>query len=325
MGIGLLIDDRGDDMYKAGASTTAQGGGVFDDRKDGESIGILVDGEGRDVFSEGLEGKRIWRRGDIGSGIDSDGKLDPVWPAPIRGSFKKGPKLLSQNSMETAELFSIERILPELEAPLSSEASWDNVSDSLAEKGPQILPVLCQYLKIKDVTVHRVIEEAVKKLGQNCLEDIHGFLQGEETNTKQKKYLLYVLGDIENKNSRDVFQSFLTYENDLVQAMALRGFYKLQVPLPSELKEKFSASSNSAVRRYLGLALQASDDAESMQLLCEMLGDENFHVRYAAYKSLIKRKQQAIPYLEELRQRPGLFPYVYRMADDIMLENNGKQ
>lgn len=319
VGIGLFIDDKGDDTYKAGSTNTIQGSGAYDKRRDAESIGVLVDGEGKDVFSGDIEEKGVWRRGDIGGGIDSDGQLRSVWHEPPEGSFlRSGPEVSFQDNKKKEEDSWEKWLLPELEAPLFLEESWDRASESLAEKGPHIIPSLCKYLEIKDVSVHRAIEETFKKLGESYLEDVHDFLQSEDTSVREKRFLLYVLGEIADANSRGVFLNFLNHESSSIQAMALRGFYKLHEPPPFEVFEKLCASRSSAVRRYLCLALQSSDDVKALQLLCDMLADEDFQVRHAAYRVLKEKKQQALPFLKELKLKHGLLPSVYRMVDDII-------
>ena len=130
--------------------------------------------------------------------------------------------------------------------------------------------------------------------------------------------MLYVLGEIADVNSRGVFLDFVRHESSSIQAMALRGLYKLNEPPPFELFEKFYTSKSSKVRKYFCLALQSSNDVKALQILCDMLDDEDLQVRYAAYRVLKEKKQEALPFLEELKLRPGQLSSVYRMVDAII-------
>ena len=77
-GRGILIDEQGDDTYAAGTQGT-QGCGIFDVRRDEMSIGILVDGSGSDTFKGNGKSNNVWTCGEIGGGIDAEGRMPAVW------------------------------------------------------------------------------------------------------------------------------------------------------------------------------------------------------------------------------------------------------
>ncbi len=316
-GIGILIDDKGDDIYRTGSNNTIQGSGVYDKRRDAESIGILVDRDGEDTFSGNTGEIVIWTRGEIGGGIDHDGELASVWHDPAEKFLFNGSNFSFRENIKTGNNSCKNWLLPELEAPLFSEASWERAAESLSEKGPEIIPPLLKYLTIKDVLVQRTVEETLKKIGIEYLSDIHGYLQQEETGVMEKKFLLYVLGDIKNIGSKDIFKEFLNNKNSSVQAMALRGLYKLNTPPHIEMSEKLFKTGNSEIKKYLCLSLRASEDQKSLKLLYRLLADDDFQVRHAAYRVLKERKQQDIAFLKKLKKKHGILPSVSRMADDI--------
>ena len=70
-GIGLLIDEQGDDTYTAGADGT-QGCGKYDERRDEVSIGILADAGGNNIFTGKGKNVKLWTSGQVGGGISRD-------------------------------------------------------------------------------------------------------------------------------------------------------------------------------------------------------------------------------------------------------------
>ena len=124
-------------------------------------------------------------------------------------------------------------VVPELEAPLITEDSWEKAAATLAGKSPAIIPALVQYLGIKDVLVSRTLEETFKKIGQRDVKSIHNLVQQKNLESSKKAFLLYVLGDIANPQSQDLFLELLKNKDAKVQAMALRGLYKLKVCPPT--------------------------------------------------------------------------------------------
>ncbi len=313
-GIGLFIEDKGNDTYKIQQRTSVQGSGSYDKRRDTVSVGIFIDGEGEDT---GLRTKGLWTQGDIGGAINSDDRLSSFWYEPLKSNCFQHYELGYDNSSSKADENWQQWILPELEEPLFGEESWENASAALAAQGPHIIPALLQYLEIKDVSLHRTIEETFKKLGEYCLEDIHRYLKKDVRTAREKKFLLYVLGDMSHAESQEVFLDFLSDNSSALQAMALRGFYKLQEPVPLEMAEMFFESTSSTVKRFLCLALQYADGDVSLQMLTKLLTDSAMQVRQAAYRVLQEKTMGARPFLKELKAQSGLLPSVYRMIDDL--------
>ena len=66
-GIGLLIDEKGDDSYTVKRQHNTQGYG--DLRREYGSIGVLLDIEGDDAYSSGGDAE-FWEKGTYGIGID---------------------------------------------------------------------------------------------------------------------------------------------------------------------------------------------------------------------------------------------------------------
>jgi len=318
-GIGLFIDDNGNDRYKTKNNDSTLGSGVYDTRRDTESIGIFIDRQGEDIFLPPPDQEILWKRGKTGGGIDSDGSSASAWQLPLDTRSLATPLPLTKKEVPIkTDPLEVE-LLPELEASLFLEKSWEAAAEALAQKGPRIIPLLLHYLDIKDVPVRRTVEETIKKLGEDYLQDIHDTVIHENTRPHEKKFLLYVLGDIEKSVSKYLFLEYLTHENSAIQAMAIRGLYKLKEPPPIELLEKIYNIADSAAKKYLALALQSSNREEELDILCRLLTDENFQVRHAAYRSLKEINSQAVlPLLEHLRSETGLLPSVYNMADDLI-------
>lgn len=316
-GVGVFIDDRGNDSYTATGSSNL-GAGTYDERRDMESLGIFIDREGDDVLPASLTGKKIWRQGAVGAGTDATETRRSLWDEPVQFDLSAYPKTVASRADGEKSRSSETGLLPELEARLFLEDSWEKASTSLAGKGPSIIPALCAYLAIKDISLQRTVEETFKKLGKKYLDDIHHFLIQEDTQQQTQVFLLYVLGDIQNKESKDVFLRFLSHGTTAVQAMALRGLCKLHEPPPDGLLQTMSQSASGSVRRYLCLALGASDEEQALKLLCQLLGDGDFQVRHAAYRVLGEKREQARSMLKEQRARNESPPSVCRMIDELL-------
>ena len=306
-GIGLLVDEQGDDTYTAGADGP-QGSGKYDERRDELSIGILVDAGGKDFFTGLGKDKKIWTQGRMGGGIDGDGSLPAIWREPFEkaqrqpafaqgyggragteaegksGIRGKTPALSTQHAARSAQRESA--IVPELEALLLTEESWQKAADALAGRAPAIIPALLEYMDIKDVVVQRTLEETFRKIGWKNARDLNDMVTKKNLDRPKKTFLLYVLGDIADPQSRDLFLILLQDQDSAVQAMALRGLYKLKASPPLQVAQQLAKSRNADVRKYLALSLCSADDKAAAALLKKLRLDNDFNVRYAAGKRM---------------------------------------
>ncbi len=284
-GRGLLIDEKGNDTYEAGVDGT-QGCGKFDERRNEGSIGLLIDGDGEDTFSGQGRERKVWKSGRWGGGIDYKGYLPTIWKEP----FKKSSKMDILSSLKLEEIKIDEKwkqfILPELEAALHTEEEWIKAAETLIKQGPSVIPALLKYLEIKDVNVQRTLEETFKRLGKDYIKDIHSFLQKDEIDKGKKRFLLYVLGDFGNLESKEIFLKYLNDEDSSLQSMALRGLYKLKETPSFEDATRLSKSENMDVRRYLCLSLQSNQNPVWIPLLNRLLKDFDFNVRFSASEAL---------------------------------------
>ena len=98
--------------------------------------------------------------------------------------------------------------------------------------------------------------------------------------------MLYVLGNLENPQSHGLFLELLKNKDAKVQAMALRGLYKLKVSPPAKDVKRLAKSKNVEVRKYLALSLKYSRDKSAVPLLEKLHNDSDFNVRYAAAEAL---------------------------------------
>jgi len=295
-GCGLFFDENGNDGY-CGNGDTLRGYGTYDDRRDMISVGLFIDRAGRDSFPSGAENARIWRRGEIGAGMVGDGSSVVLWKEPWqqKRTVRNAPVPVPEEDNKTQGI-----TLPELEAPLFLEDSWERAATSLAARGPEVLPMLCTYADIKNVSVQRAIEETVKRLGRDHLAALHSFLMDKPC-AKALPVLLFALGEIANKTSEPVFIHFLSNENPAVQALALRGLYKLSAPLPVQYHTIVRQSPSAAVRRFYALALGGQPDTYASATLCHLLEDSDLQVRFAAYRALRKQGGAALPSVRNVK------------------------
>lgn len=180
----------------------------------------------------------------------------------------------------------IQFILPELEGPLDGEESWTKAVDALSEKGPAVIPSLLMYLDIKAVPIRWILERAFQKIGSQYLKDIHSFVQKDEMEKRKRVYLLHILGDIGNRESQKIFLRFLDEEDASLQALALRGLYRLKESPSVGDAHRLSESRSRDVRRYLCLSLRSGQKPEFIPVFLRLLNDDDFNVRFAASEAL---------------------------------------
>ena len=284
-GRGLLIDEKGNDVYEAGTDGT-QGDGKFDVRRDERSIGLLVDGEGEDIFSGKGKDQKLWRSGQLGGGIDYKGRLPAIWKESFRRDLVSDISISSRFKDMREDKEWSQFILSELEDPLATGESWTKAAEALSKQGPSVIPALLKYLEIKDVSVQRALEETFKMMGEKYLGDLHSFIQRDDVMKEKKVFLLYVLGHIRSPESKGIFLKFLNDKDRPMQAMALRGLYKLKELPPMEDAVKLSKSESMDVRRYLCLSLQSHRNPEFIPLLTGLRKDPDFNVRFDASLAL---------------------------------------
>jgi hypothetical protein len=288
-GTGLLIDEEGDDAYTAKADST-QGSGTYDSRRDEVSTGILVDAGGKNVFTGKGKEAGLWTSGQVGGGISGDGSLPALFVTRDswlvnRLSNSRAQDNNAKLSTQNATLKTPDTV-PELEAPLLTEDSWQKAADALAARAPAVIPALLDYLDIKDVVVQRTLEETFKKIGKKNVQDLQAIVLDSSTAVSRKLFLVYVLGDIASPQSRALFLKLLDDKDSRVQAMALRGLYKSKTSPPVKAAQRLAQSDNADVRRYLALSLRGSDTGAAEALLESLQHDRDFNVRYAATKRM---------------------------------------
>ncbi len=177
-------------------------------------------------------------------------------------------------------------IMPELEAQLVTEDSWQKAAAALAGRVPAVIPELLEYMDIKDVVVQRTLEETFKRIGKKNVSCLHAIVVQKGSATSQKTFLLYVLGDIANQQSQELFLKLLDEKDAKVQAMALRGLYKLKVSPPARDANRLAKSENADVRKYLALSLCSADYKAAAAILEKLQLDKDFNVRFAAGKRI---------------------------------------
>jgi len=296
-GLGLLIDEQGDDAYTAGVDGT-QGSGKYDERRDEVSIGILVDAGGKNVFTGKGKDKKLWASGQVGGGIGGDGSMPAVWSEPYEKAQRhkgaeaagksgtRGSGLGVRGNISAPSTQNKSDLVPELEAPLVTEESWEKAAGALAGRAPAIIPALLAYMDIKDVVVLRTLEETFKKIGKKNVQALHAVVLQNTIAPSKKTILLYVLGDLANPRSQDLFLKLLDNQDAKIQALALRGLYKLKVCPPVKDAKRLAQSESVDVRKYLALSLRGSDNRAAAELLKKLQQDRDFNVRYAAMKRM---------------------------------------
>ncbi len=317
-GAGMLVDERGSDTFQAGRQSSVQGGAQYDARRDAVSFGMLIDGSGDDMFSSAPAKQGVWVHGSVGGGADASGEYVSLHPGPYKKNALDSIEMVPVPDAGLQKYAESAQVLEALEQPLFLKDSWNRAAASLAEKGPEILPPLCSYVSIKDVSVRRAVEETVRKIAESHLENIHEYVLKKEIRASHKRFLLFVLGEVGSRESYDVFMQYISSEHAALQAMSLRGLSILKEAPPAEMLSRLAEHENSAVRRYLARTLAYSQAADVLRVCAGLLADDDFDVRHAAFHSIKKHARQALPVLNALREDPACTGLSRLLVDDLI-------
>ncbi len=316
-GIGIMVDQSGDDCYLSG-SFNSQGSGQYNDETQEGSIGLFLDLAGNDRYSGKGGNNLLWRQGQYGGGIDlSNG----VWqnPLPYNSSTILTLKQNWTKIEKQPPVFLKEQPLPELESDFSDNNYRQQVIFELSARGPAIIPQLLDYLAIKDTQLTRLVSEILKGMGPKAIPSLHEILHKKTLDISRTAVLLSVLADIRDEESSDTFYSFIGSNDPHLRTLALRGLIALNHPDLPDLLLSGSQDASKSVRKYSALALKGSDDPTTLRALTDLLGDQHFSVRFAAFEGLQKKEDRAKPYLlESISENNGYPEYTFDLREDLL-------
>jgi len=316
--VGMLIDQEGNDSYQC-ESFNSQGSGQYNTKREAGSIGLLIDLQGKDRYRGKGSDNHLWHQGEYGGGIDS---FKSFWNS-VTLPWSNEDLLLDQRKVSLPEepVFEKKELLPELEANLNDEAYKQAVIEKLSERGPSIIPHLVDYLDIKDTLLKLTIMEIIKKIGKDAGSVLRTLLQDTALDNSYNYYILYMLGDIADEGSQDLFSSFLEVEDPKLRAVAMRGISKLDPYLPLDKLMTYAEDENPSVRKYLAIALNNYKEPAVFTSLTGLLADNNFNVRFAASESLKNKGEQAKKPLLDLINNQDSYPeYASDLAGDVLGE-----
>jgi HEAT repeat protein len=163
--------------------------------------------------------------------------------------------------------------------------------------------------------------EIIKTIGKDAGPELRTLLQDTSLDNSYNYYILYMLGDIADEGSQDLFSSFLEAEDPKLRAVAMRGISKLDSYLPLDKLMAYAEDENPSVRKYLAFALNNYKEPAALTSLTGLLADNNFNVRFAASESLKNKGEQAEKPLLDLINNQGSYPeYASDLAGDLLEE-----
>jgi hypothetical protein len=316
--VGMLIDQEGDDSYQCG-SFNSQGSGQYHDKRETGSIGLLIDLQGKDRYRGKGSDNHLWHQGKYGGGIDS---FKSLWSSATLPWSNEDLSLDQRLSLPAKPpVLEKKELLPELEANLNDEGYKQTVIQKLSERGPSIIHPLIDYLDIKDTVLTLTIMEIIKTIGKDAGPELRTLLQDTSLDNSYNYYILYMLGDIADEGSQDLFSSFLEVEDPKMRAVAMRGISKLDPYLPLDKLMAYAEDENPSVRKYLAIALNNYTEPAALTSLTGLLADNNFNVRFAASESLKNKGEQAEKPLLDLINNQDSYPeYASDLAGDLLEE-----
>lgn len=315
-GNGLLIDHRGNDTYRSG-SFCSQGNAQYWDEEKSGSIGLAMDLRGEDTYSGAGQNNQRWRQGQFGGGIDTADVLDmPDWQAM---SEPRPPVPVPEPGR--LQRFEHSEPLPELEIDLNDEGARQAAVQQLAERGPDIIPRLLEYVSINDVQLSFTVKESIAKMGTDAAPALREALAEHGYAPRVVSFILWVLGDLKDDSSLETFLSCIPSQEGIVRTAAMRGISRLAHGLPVETLLPAAADETPAVRKFCAVALGSSREASAIKTLVALLADGHYTVRFAAFESLRDKAEAAGPYLQQMVTGSGNHPeYARDLAGDLLGE-----
>ena len=316
-GIGIMVDQSGDDVYVS-SSLNSQGSGQYNDETQEGSIGLLLDLEGNDSYSGKGKNDYLWRQGNYGGGIDT---RNGIWEKSLPYSSlttitvnQNSPKKIKQ-----PPVFLKEPPLPELEYDFSDNYYRQQVISELSARGPTIIPQLLDYLALKDTQLTSVASEILKEMGAEAATPLREILSEKTLDRSRTAVLLRVLGDISDEDSSTTFLSFIENDDPQLRILALRGLIALKHPDLLDLLLSATKDESRWVRKYSALVLKGRNDPTALKALTDLLGDDHFSVRFAAFEGLQEKEERGKPYLiESISENNGYPVYAFDLMEDLL-------
>lgn len=280
-GMGLLVDIEGDDSYQG--QTNTQGIGVYDDLRDYNSLGLLLELQGRDTYSSpGREGP-FWQAGGYGGGLDVEKAGLKTIKELGRMEIKDNPLEVQRSQMPR----ELPPIIAELERSIPGEKIKKEIAETLSKGGPQIIELLLGYIDIKDTITARTVEEALKNMGKPAAIKLGRLLKEQEFSPGKVCSILYVLGELKEENSLGAFLEYLSSDKAKVRLMSARGIKNLKARPPLEKVLPLTKEKSAKIRKFAAEILgKFGKNKQVHNVLLRLLKDDNFNVRLAAAAAL---------------------------------------
>jgi hypothetical protein len=323
-GIGIMLDQSGDDLYVAGPFNS-QGSGQYNDETREGSIGLLLDLSGNDRYSGKGENDLLWKQGCYGGGIDLGNGIWNRLP-PSSSSTTITFKQNWNNIIKQPPFFLKEPPLSELETDFSDNTYRQQVIVELSARGPAIIQQLVDYLAIKDTQLTSLVREILKEMGSVAAPHLRKILKQKNLDRARTGFLLSVLADIRDEESSSTFISFIDNDDPQLRTLAIKGLIALKHPDLPELLLSATQDESRSVRKYAALALKESDDPSALKALTDLLRDEHFSVRFAAFEGLQKKEEKAKPFLTESISANNGYPlYAVDLVEDLLKKWGDKE
>jgi HEAT repeat protein len=178
---------------------------------------------------------------------------------------------------------------------------------------------LLDYLAIKDIRLISLASDILREMGPVAAQPLRKILGERSLDRSRTGILLSVLGDIKDEESFTTFLSFFENDDPHLRSMSLRGLIALKYPDLSDILLPSTQDESRSVRKYSALALKGYDDPAAIKSLFDLLGDEHFSVRFAAFEGLQQKEDTAKPYLIEGISKKICYPvYAFDLMEDLL-------
>ncbi|HVM60531.1 MAG TPA: HEAT repeat domain-containing protein [Verrucomicrobiae bacterium] len=323
----MLLNCAGNDSYTGGTDPkSSQAAGHDGDKREYGSIALMVDGGGRDTYSQGQTNGTMWLKPLYGCGVNLDDRV-PTGPLPAMPTAMPEFGASKETSGRLYPLVSVDTHNPVerlLRRWVSDRPDADAAGRELEKRGAEILPYLLTRVDSPDVLVRVKTEEVIDHLGTNAIPSLMAGIDHAK-NDEMARMCCYFLARF-NEKARAAIPHVLP----LIQRPKTRttAFYTLGHLRAHEAFAPAMAALGSPqelVRLRATQALGRIGDRRATVKLIGMLNDELWDVRYAAEDGLVAFGRGSIGPLRKAyenasaRARPHILEALAQLGDDKAL------
>jgi HEAT repeat protein len=281
-GTGILYDADGTDSYSSKNMTNVNGYGDY--RRDFGSIGIHIDGRGRDFYSAAGENESLWESGKYGIGID----------IPREAEKPRGDIVVNEYPFDAREFTSEELFILCSRGEPRFRLWREYAFDRMVEDTVATVAYLRSVLDTKDARERHTIKDILKAIGEPAVGMLAEAVRGDSDRARAEAS--WILGLIGNPNGFDALLELTYAASWKLRSSALGALGKIE-GLDDDERDRLGERLAEVLADHDEVYYVRKDAAyaggnqhlcAALPLLLEGLEADHYSVRYAAAEAIRK-------------------------------------